>query len=191
LFVAANNLAGRARTRFAVVRYGNVVGSRGSVVPHFQSLIERGTDHLPVTHERMTRFWISLQQGVDMVIRCFHRMYGGEIFVPKIPSIRIVDLASAMAPDLPVRFTGIRPGEKLHEVMCPQEDSHLTLKFEDHFVIRPAIRFTSSPNGNCFECNAMGERGRPVPDEFEYRSGSNPWFLDRDQIIEFNRRALQ
>jgi len=191
LFVAANNVAGQARTRFAVVRYGNVVGSRGSVVPHFQSLIDQGADYLPVTHERMTRFWISLQEGVDTVIHSFHRMYGGEMYVPKIPSIRIIDLAHAMAPHLPVRVTGVRPGEKLHEVMCPVDDSHLTLEFADHYLIRPAIRFYSSPNGNCFERNALGEDGTPVPEGFEYQSGSNPWFLAADEIVEFNRRALQ
>ncbi len=190
LFVAANNVAGKAPTRFAVVRYGNVVGSRGSVVPYFQSLIDQGSDHLPVTHEAMTRFWISLQQGVDHVVRSFGRMYGGEIFVPRIPSIRIVDLAHAMAPRLALRYTGIRPGEKLHEVMCPRDDSHLTLEFDDHYVIRPAIRFISSPNGNSFERNALGEQGLAVPENFEYQSGTNPWFLAPGEIGAFNHRAM-
>src|SRR6185503_18170208 len=119
LFVAANNLAGGHRTRFAAVRYGNVVGSRGSVVPFFRKLIDDGAKDLPITDARMTRFWITLQDGVDFVLKNFARMHGGEIFVPKIPSSRITDLATAMAPGLPTRIVGIRPGEKLHEVMCP------------------------------------------------------------------------
>ncbi|HWP94753.1 MAG TPA: UDP-N-acetylglucosamine 4,6-dehydratase (inverting) [Gammaproteobacteria bacterium] len=188
LFVAANNFVGSHRTRFAVVRYGNVVGSRGSVVPYFQKLIDSGSDHLPITHPEMTRFWISLQQGVDFVLKCIERMWGGEIFVPKLPSIRIVDLARAMAPHLPTREIGIRPGEKLHEVMCPADDSHLTLEFDDHYVIRPAIRFHSLNND--FTRNALGETGRDVPIGFEYNSGKNPHFLSVAEIIEFNRRAL-
>src|SRR5476649_1542576 len=141
LFVAANNVAGGHRTRFAAVRYGNVVGSRGSVVPFFQKLIDGGCDHLPITDVSMTRFWITLQQGVDFVLKGFQRMHGGEIFVPKIPSVKVVDLARAMAPDLPYQIIGIRPGEKLHEVMCPCDDSHLTLEFADHYVIKPTIQF--------------------------------------------------
>jgi UDP-N-acetylglucosamine 4,6-dehydratase/5-epimerase len=141
LFIAANNMAGGHRTMFSVVRYGNVVGSRGSIVPLYNKLIAAGTDHLPITDPRMTRFWISLQQGVDFVTKSFERMSGGEIFVPMIPSVRISDLAKAMAPALPSRVIGIRPGEKLHEVMCPTDDSHLTLKFHDHFVIKPTIKF--------------------------------------------------
>jgi len=141
LFVAANNLAGAHRTTFSVVRYGNVVGSRGSVVPYFKNLIDTGADHLPITHEHMTRFWITLDQGVDFVCKSFERMKGGEIFVPKIPSVRITDLAKAMAQNLPHKILGIRPGEKLHEVMCPRDDSHLTVEFADHYVVKPTIRF--------------------------------------------------
>jgi UDP-N-acetylglucosamine 4,6-dehydratase len=187
LFVAANNIAGGRRTRFAAVRYGNVVGSRGSVVPFFRKLIEDGSDHLPITDLRMTRFWITLQQGVDFVLKNLARMRGGEVFVPKIPSVRIVDLARAMAPELPQRVVGIRPGEKIHEVMCPVDDSHLTLEFEDHFVIRPAIHFTS--RGNSFSPNELGEEGVPVPEGFEYSSGSNPDFLDVEGILAYNRLA--
>jgi UDP-N-acetylglucosamine 4,6-dehydratase len=187
LFVAANNIAGGHRTRFAVVRYGNVVGSRGSVVPLFDRLIAEGSSHLPITDERMTRFWITLQQGVDFVIRSFERMHGGEIFVPKIPSIRIVDLARAMAPQLPLKSVGIRPGEKIHEVMCPTDDSHLTLEFDDHFVIRPSIRFTDS--GNHYTPNRAGESGTPVAQGFEYNSGRNERFLTVAEIADFNRVA--
>lgn len=187
LFVAANNMAGGHKTRFAVVRYGNVVGSRGSVVPFFRRLIADGADHLPITHADMTRFWITLQQGVDFVLECFQRMQGGEIFVPKIPSIRITDLAAAMAPDLPMRIVGIRPGEKLHEIMCPADDSHLTLEFDDHFVIRPTIRFFHSETD--YAANRLGEAGRPVPQGFEYNSGNNAHFLTVPEIREVNRVA--
>jgi UDP-N-acetylglucosamine 4,6-dehydratase len=186
LFVAANNLAGSNRTRFSAVRYGNVVGSRGSVVPFFSRLIAEGCDHLPITDARMTRFWISLQQGVDFVLKNFQRMHGGEIFVPKIPSVRMVDLATAMAPGLEQRIIGIRPGEKLHEIMCPADDSHLTLEFDDHFVMKPTIQFVGRGD---FECNRLGERGRAVSERFEYNSGSNPHFLDIGQILAFNAHA--
>jgi UDP-N-acetylglucosamine 4,6-dehydratase len=187
LFVAANNMSGKNGTRFAVVRYGNVVGSRGSVVPFFEQLIRNKADHLPITDENMTRFWISLQEGVDFVLKNFERMYGGEIFVPKIPSIRITDLAKAMAPKLPARIIGIRPGEKLHEVMCPADDSHLTLEFKDHFVIRPTIKFHHEDVD--YTTNRIGERGKPVPLGFEYNSGTNGHFLSPDEIKTFNRIA--
>jgi len=142
LFVAANNMAG-GRTKFSVVRYGNVVGSRGSVVPFFNKTINEGGSYLPVTHKEMTRFWITLQEGVNFVLKGMGRMQGGEIFIPKIPSVRIVDLAKAMAPDLSIKIIGIRPGEKLHEIMCPADDSHLTIEYDDHYVITPSIRFFS------------------------------------------------
>lgn len=187
LFVAANNLAGAHRTNFSVVRYGNVVGSRGSVVPYFKKLIDSGADHLPITHDEMTRFWITLDQGVDFVCKNFERMKGGEIFVPKIPSVRITDLAKAMAPDLPGKMVGIRPGEKLHEVMCPRDDSHLTVEFADHYVIKPTIRFYSKCNE--FFCNTLNEIGKPVEHGFEYNSGDNPHFLTVEQIREVNHLA--
>ena len=187
LFIAANNMTGSHKTRFSVVRYGNVVGSRGSVVPFFNKLIAEGGDHLPITDERMTRFWITLQQGVEFVLKNFERMRGGEIFVPKIPSIKIVDLANAMAPDLPLKIIGVRPGEKIHEIMCPADDSHLTLEFHDHFVLRPTITFTS--RGNDFTVNKLGEAGIPVEQGFEYNSGTNDRFLSIDEIVKFNHLA--
>ena len=183
LFVAANNMSG-GRTKFAVVRYGNVVGSRGSVVPFFKTLIKEGADSLPITHKDMTRFWITLQQGVDFVLKCMERMDGGEIFVPKIPSVRIVDLAKAMAPDLPIKTIGIRPGEKLHEIMCPADDSHLTLEFDDYFIISPSIIFYSREMD--FTENAIGEKGRLVAQGFEYNSGTNKHFLDVSEINDYN-----
>ena len=186
LFVAANNVAGGHKTRFAAVRYGNVVGSRGSVVQVFKKRIVDGCDHLPITDVRMTRFWITLQQGVEFVLRNFERMHGGEIFVPKIPSVNVVDVARAMAPDLPHKIVGIRPGEKLHEVMCPADDSHLTLEFADHFVITPAIQFVTRVD---FRINELGEAGEPVPQGFEYHSGTNKKFLTIGEISSLNHLA--
>jgi UDP-N-acetylglucosamine 4,6-dehydratase/5-epimerase len=183
LFVAANNMSG-GRTKFSVVRYGNVVGSRGSVVPYFKKLIAEGSSHIPITHKEMTRFWITLQEGVDFVLKCFKRMDGGEIFVPKIPSVHITDLAKAMAPDLPIKIIGIRPGEKLHEVMCPSDDSHLTIEFDDHFVITPGIVFFSRKT-NFFE-NRLKEQGKSVEHCFEYSSGSNEKFLSIEEIHDYN-----
>lgn len=188
LFVAANNMVGSKRTRFAVTRYGNVVGSRGSVVPFFEDLIADGAKSLPITDADMTRFWISLQDGVDFVLSNFERMHGGEIFVPKIPSVRIPDLARAMAPDLEQHIIGIRPGEKLHEIMCPADDSHLTLEFDDHYVLQPTIRFTDLDVN--FAINAMNETGVPVKQGFEFNSGSNGHFLAPDEIAAFNKAAM-
>ncbi|WP_432463032.1 UDP-N-acetylglucosamine 4,6-dehydratase (inverting) [Agarivorans sp. QJM3NY_33] len=182
LFVAANNIAGDQDTSFSVVRYGNVVGSRGSVVPYFKRLIDEGAESLPITHPDMTRFWITLEQGVQFVVDNFKRMHGGEIFVPKIPSVRIVDLAKAMAPNLASHIIGIRPGEKLHEVMCPADDSYHTFEFDDHYVIAPSISFSSRTND--FQKNALGESGKKVKVGMEYNSLSNPHYLTNEQIKE-------
>ncbi|MBC7858073.1 MAG: UDP-N-acetylglucosamine 4,6-dehydratase (inverting) [Burkholderiaceae bacterium] len=179
LFVAANNMVGTRPTRFAVVRYGNVVGSRGSVIPFFQKLLAEGCAELPLTDERMTRFWITLQQGVEFVIKNFERMHGGEIFIPKIPSATVTALAEAMAPGMPRKIIGIRPGEKLHEIMCPFDDSHLTLEFDDHFVIKPSISFAVPAD---FALNRREEVGVPVKEGFEYHSGTNPHFLSVAEI---------
>ncbi len=181
LFVAANNIAGGHRTRFSVVRYGNVVGSRGSVVPLFKQMVADGAHELPITDQRMTRFWITLQQGVDFVLNSLERMHGGEVFVPKIPSARITDLAEAIAPGVPTRPIGIRPGEKLHEVMVPADDARLTLDFPHHYVIQPSISFNQHPD---FALDAGGERGQAIAQDFEYSSGSNTWFLTVPQIRE-------
>jgi len=183
LFVAANNVAGGHRTRFSVARYGNVVGSRGSVVPFFRRRIAEGCDHLPITDARMTRFWITIEQGVDFVLKNFARMHGGEIFVPKIPSVNVVDIATAMAPELPQRIIGIRPGEKVHEIMCPADDSHLTLEFEDHYVIRPTIQFSGAVD---FTRDRLNETGRAVDQGFEFHSGKNSHFLTIPEIVAIN-----
>ena len=175
IFVAANNLSGSVGTRFAVVRYGNVVGSRGSVVPLFRKLIAEGADHLPITDERMTRFWITLAHGVEFVASCFPMMQGGEIFVPKIPSMRVADLASSMAPHLPHRTIGIRPGEKLHEVMITEDDSRQTFEMPDRFVIEPAF--------NWWKRDAYLKHGaRAVPDGFSYRSDTNTDWLTPERL---------
>lgn len=183
LFTAANNIVGTGRTRFSVVRYGNVVGSRGSVVPFFKGLIERGATELPVTDERMTRFWLKLEDGVEFVLKSFQRMQGGEIFIPKIPSMRILDLAKAIAPEAKIRIIGIRPGEKLHEVMCPSDLYYETIEFSDHFVIKPSIEFKDPVD---YTINLLGEKGHMVPDGFDYNSGNNPNFLTVDELREMN-----
>ena len=183
LFVAANNIAGSRQTRFAVVRYGNVVGSRGSVVPFFKKLIKEGETSLPITDARMTRFWITLEQGVDFVLKNFQRMHGGEIFVPKIPSMHLTDLAESLQPGIDTHIIGIRPGEKLHETMCPADDSHLTLEFDDHYVIQPSIKMSHT---RTYETNNLGEKGTPVAQGFEYSSGGNENFLTVDELRELN-----
>jgi UDP-N-acetylglucosamine 4,6-dehydratase len=171
IFVAANNLSGSIGTRFAVVRYGNVVGSRGSVIPFFRKLIDEGADYLPITDKRMTRFWITLQQGVDFVVSSLAMMRGGEIFVPKIPSMRVTDLAHCMAPHLVQRFIGIRPGEKLHEVMITEDDSRHTLELGDRYVIEPIFSW--------WERKTYVKRGaQQAPDGFCYASNLNNDWLD-------------
>ena len=180
LFVAANNMAGRREARFSVVRYGNVVGSRGSVVPFFKKLLKNNAKSLPITDPRMTRFWITLQQGVDFVIKNFYRMHGGEIFIPKIPSVKITDLAQALSAQTPLEFVGIRPGEKLHELMVPTDDAHLTLEFTDHFVIKPSISFELKSNN--FSTNRCSELSKPVKNEFSYCSKNNPEYLSVNDL---------
>lgn len=181
LFVAANNITGDHQTRFAVVRYGNVVGSRGSVLPFFRKLLADGARELPITDARMTHFWITLDQGVDFVMRSFERMQGGELFVPKIPSARITDLAEALAPGLPHRLVGIRPGEKLHEMMISRDDSSHTWEFESHFVIAPSINFNMQYD---YACDGLGGIGRAVEEGFEYVSDSNPHYLSVAELRE-------
>ncbi|MFQ3220571.1 MAG: UDP-N-acetylglucosamine 4,6-dehydratase [Paraglaciecola sp.] len=180
LFVAANNMSGAKGPRFSVVRYGNVVGSRGSVVPFYRNILTQGKDVLPVTHKEMTRFWITLDEGVEFVVKSFQRMQGGEIFVPKIPSIQIVDLVEAMSGKREHKIVGIRPGEKLHEVMVPQEMAHHSLEFADHYVITPAIIFFEKNMD--YKKNKLGEIGLPVADKFEYHSGTNPHFLSVKEL---------
>ncbi|RXK03003.1 UDP-N-acetylglucosamine 4,6-dehydratase (inverting) [Arcobacter sp. CECT 8989] len=180
LFVAANNLVGSQDIQFSVVRYGNVVGSRGSVIPYFKKLIKEGAKELPITDRKMTRFFITLEDGVNFVLKNFERMQGGEIFVPKIPSMKITDMAKALAPKLSHKIIGIRPGEKLHEIMCPADDSHLTIEFEDHYVIQPTIVFAGKRN---FFINNLKEKGVAVKQGFEYNSGSNIEWLTEELFL--------
>jgi len=181
LFVAANNMVGNHKSKFSVVRYGNVVGSRGSVIPSFQNLIKKGTDTLPITDTGMTRFLITLADGVEFVIKSFERMYGGEIFVPKTASIKITDLALFLAPELPHKIVGIRAGEKLHEIMCPADDSRITLEFDDHFVIKPSIQIV---NQSDYSINKLNEKGRVVKTGFEYNSGNNNDWFSKESFLK-------
>ena len=182
LFVAANNLTGEQDTAFSVVRYGNVVGSRGSVIPYFKKLLNDGATHIPITDPNMTRFFITLKDGVNFVLKNFHRMSGGEIFIPKIPSMKITDMAKAIAPKLEHEVIGIRPGEKMHEIMCPSDDSHLTLEFEDHYVIKPSITFTSKNND--YSINKLNEKGKKVKSGFEYNSGNNSSWISLNDLMD-------
>ncbi len=175
IFVAANFLsAGRAK--FTVVRYGNVIGSRGSVVPLFKRLIEEGAEHLPITDENMTRFWITLNQSVNFVLSSLGLMNGGELFIPKIPSMRIVDMAKVMAPDLPQKIVGIRPGEKLHEIMITEDDSRDTFSLTDRFVIKPSLEFSPEP--------VVFEGEQLVVEGFRYSSDQNDEWLDADGFAQ-------
>ena len=180
LFVAANNLTGNHEIKFSVVRYGNVIGSRGSVIPYFKKLIENGATALPITEPNMTRFWITLQEGVNFVLKNFERMQGGEIFIPKIPSMKMTEMAKAIAPHLEQEVIGIRPGEKLHEVMCPVDDSHITIEFDDHYVIKPSITFSSPID---YMKNNIGEVGKNVPAGFEYNSKDNDLWLSHEDLL--------
>lgn len=173
LFVAANSYVGDKKTRFAVVRYGNVVGSRGSVVPFFKKIKETGI--VPITDERMTRFWITLEQGVQFVLDNLERMHGGEIFVPKIPSMNIMDLAKAIAPECKTEIVGIRPGEKLHEAMIMEDDARHTIEFDSYYVIQPEFPFWSKN---------FAQGGKELPEGFEYTSDKNSDWLTVEGLRE-------
>jgi len=173
LFVQGNAYAGDANTRFSCSRYGNVIGSRGSVVPIFLEQQKNGT--VTITDERMTRFWLTLEQGVNFVIRCIQRMHGGEIFVPKVPTMSLVDLARALAPQCSHRFVGIRAGEKLHEVLVSEDEARHTLEAEDMYVIRPSHAFWKAENWS---------NAKSLPEGFRYASDTNPQMLTHDQLFK-------
>ena len=177
LFVAANHLAGAGGTRFSVVRYGNVIGSRGSVVPLFKQHRESGKK-LPITDPEMTRFWIRLPDGAAFVDRCVGIMSGGEIFIPKIPSMKITDLARAVSAESEHEIVGIRPGEKLHELLLTRDDARNTLEFTDFYVINPNIHLWDNSGNSTYD----GEQGRPVASDFEYASHTNDRWFDVDQL---------
>ncbi len=179
LFINANYLSGKENTKFSVVRYGNVVGSRGSVLPYFKSLIEKKAKSLPITDERMTRFWITLDRGVEFVLNSINLMRGGELFIPKSPSIKIIDLVKALDKNIKHHIIGIRPGEKLHEVLCPADSSRDTLEFKDYYLIKPSP-YNIDPKkdqSNNYKINKYNEKGKFVKNNFVYNSGANPHFL--------------
>ncbi|MDX9961032.1 MAG: UDP-N-acetylglucosamine 4,6-dehydratase (inverting) [Aliarcobacter sp.] len=184
LFVAANNMVGKRKTRFSVVRYGNVVGSRGSVIPFFQKLINEGAKELPITDEKMTRFLITLEDGVNFVLNNFERMYGGEIFIPKIPSMKMTDLATSLAPNLPHKIIGIRAGEKMHEVMITADDR--VVEFDNYYVITPTIQFNHQVE---YIKNVLGEQGKDIGIGFEYNSFTNKEWLTNEQFLEMLKRS--
>jgi len=181
LFVNANSLTGSGDTKFAVVRYGNVVGSRGSVLPYFQSLIQKNVKSLPITDERMTRFWITLDRGVEFVLNSLNIMKGGELFIPKTPSINIVNLVKALDKKIKYHIVGIRPGEKLHEVLCPEDSARDTIEFKDYYLIRPLSDFTKEINNN-YKINKKNEKGKFVKSDFVYSSNTNSHFLNIDEL---------
>jgi len=184
LFVAANNMVGKRKTRFAVVRYGNVVGSRGSVVPFFKKLIDEGATELPITDDAMTRFLITLEDGVNFVLDDFERMHGGEIFIPKIASMKMTDLATSLAPKLPHKIIGIRPGEKMHEVMITADDR--VVEFDSYYVITPTIQFNHKVS---FETNALGQKGKDIGIGFEYNSLNNTEWLTNNEFLDMVEKS--
>ena len=189
LFVAANNLVGSSELRFSVVRYGNVVGSRGSVVHEFKKKINNGDKFLPITHKDMTRFWITLDQGIDFSIQSMKLMKGGEIFVPKLPSIKVTDLAISFRENIKFKFIGIRPGEKIHEIMCPSDDSHRTIEFKKYFIITPTILMRMKFED--YITSKDREKGKIVKPGYEYNSGNNPEFLSVKEIKKINKLVLR
>jgi UDP-N-acetylglucosamine 4,6-dehydratase len=185
LFVAANNLVGFSPLRFSVVRYGNVAGSRGSVIPEFKKMIDRGADTLPITDKNMTRFWITLEQAINFSIQSMKEMIGGEIFIPKLPSVKIIDLAKSFGNNIKLKYVGLRPGEKIHEIMCSSHDSSQTLEFKKYFVIIPEI--TLAAKKNKYFLSSKKEKGKLVEENFEYSSGANIHFLTISQIRKINK----
>lgn len=181
LFISANNIKGSKKSRFSVVRYGNVAGSRGSVIPFFKQLAQNNADFIPITHKDMTRFFITLNQGVNFVLDSLERMHGGEIFIPKIPSIKITNLAKAIAPNIPHKIVGIRPGEKLNEVMIPKDDAHLCLEFDSFYILKPTINFNSQID---YSKTMLGEISKSVEENFEYSSDKNTKWLDGKEILD-------
>lgn len=189
LFTAGNflSLNKKIKTSFSIVRYGNVINSRGSVIPFFKNLVKKKNKFLPITNIEMTRFFITLDDGVEFVLKSFKRMVGGEVFVPRLPSIKIIDLAKAIGPNLKKKIVGLRPGEKIHETLCPKASSHLTIEFKDHYVIKPSIWL--SPK-HIYTVNKLGEKGKFVSENFIYNSENNKNFLNLSTIkklIEKNK----
>ena len=183
LFIAGNAYRGEGNTIFSVIRYGNVAGSRGSVIPFFKKLVEEGKTELPITDLRMTRFWLKLEQAVEMVLTAIERMRGGELYVKKIPSMKITELAKAIAPGLSIKIVGIRPGEKIHEQMISKDDARNTLEFKDYFVILPKIELENIDHKHA-NCSCVSEY-------FEYDSGSNNWWLTIDEMKKLASEVVE
>lgn len=177
IFIAANNLSGASGTRFSVVRYGNVIGSRGSVIPFFKNLVAEGSKSLPITDERMTRFWLTQEQAVDFVLSSFSIMAGGEVFVPKIPSMKMLDLAKSFAPGISHHVVGIRPGEKLHEVMITQDEARNTLEMDDRYMIMPSFKFWDHNT-------VVPKHSEPVASDFVYSSDKNSEWLTSKALLK-------
>jgi len=175
LFIAGNVYTGSHDTRFSVVRYGNVAGSRGSVIPYFQHLLEKGATELPITDERMTRFWLRLEDAVELVLQALEVMQGGELFVKKIPSMKVIDLARAVAPGVRLRNIGIRPGEKIHEMMITREDARRTTEFDNYYIVNPEFKVWGARRLDTLQ-------GKPVDSDFEYHSGNNNQWLSVAQM---------
>ena len=189
LFVSSNNISGNEKTKFSVVRYGNVVSSRGSVIPFFLDLEKKNANFFPITDIKMTRFWITLRESAYLVINSFYRMYGGEIYVPKIPSIKIVDVAKAIAPNKKIKIVGIRPGEKLSEILCSKDEYFNTIEFKNYYVVKPSIRF-SDKDVNYLK-SKEGEKGKIVAKNFEYSSSNNKKFLSVNDLKKFIKNELK
>ena len=183
LFVSSNNISGSEKTRLSVVRYGNVVSSRGSVLPFFLNLKKKNNKFFPITDLKMTRFWITLNQSANFILKSFYRMVGGEIFVPKIPSINIVDLAKTIDPNKKIKIIGIRPGEKLSEILCSRDEYFNTIEFKDYYLIKPTIKFVDKKIN--YKISKDGEKGKPVTKNFEYSSSNNKKFLSISELKNF------
>jgi UDP-N-acetylglucosamine 4,6-dehydratase len=186
--ISANNMVGKRDTRLSVVRYGNVIGSRGSVIPLFQKLLAEGASEFPITDPNMTRFLLTLQESVDFVIDCAARMWGGETFIPRIPSATIGTIAEAVAPDMPHKIVGIRPGEKLHEVLCLPDTAWQTVEYDRHYVIKPSFKFNRIDVD--YMTAANGETGRPVDSEFSYNSRDNHDFVSAEALRDIIAKAM-
>jgi UDP-N-acetylglucosamine 4,6-dehydratase len=185
LFIAANNIVGKNKTRFSIVRYGNVIGSRGSVLPLFLNIKKKKKKNFPITDLRMTRFWISLDEVVYFAIKSFRMMIGGEILIKKSPSIKIIDLAKAINPKEKINIIGIRPGEKIHESMCSNDDARYTIEYKNHYLIIPSIKLNIN---NSYLQNILKEKGKKVKDLFEYNSGTNKDYLSVGKIERFLKK---
>ena len=180
LFISANNSYGNHPTRFAVTRYGNVIGSRGSIVPIFKDLVKQKANFFPITDTRMTRFWMTLEESVQLVLSSIVYMTGGETFVPKIPSIKITDLAKAIDPNKKIKVIGLRPGEKLHESLCSLDESHLVAEYKNYYLVMPSTSINKERKK--FLKNSLGEKGKKLPNNFNYNSLNNKEFLDIKKI---------